>query len=655
LPKGHKLSSIYVRRETIKAGYLVMESKHRSEERARATGPLGRVALAFCTGTLVLALLSVGTASGGFAAPENLAFHTEQQIQAGAVSLPLDAELEYDAALTAIRKGDLAAAKEHLESSIALAPLFTDSYFTLARIEARRLSPDAVYWLSQGVVVTARSFEAQSLFAANAGITLMLVFLIASGIVWIALAIRYFPFVAHRFGEWFANKFNAAMPRACAYLLMLVPFVVFPRYAWAVALVLLATWPFLQRRERVLSLVSAGGLAALLWFAPTIDRYSPIADPSSLTSLIAQANESAADPTLAALIAATPARGLDAEQQNALGLLAMRDGDQDAAVGHFLRAIEFNPDESISYVNLGNVYYLNGHYNKALEGYRKAEQVNAGDAVGQYNLAQAYIKTLLMGESSQALERASQAGFEPIRDSFAERARKNWQVFPRIYCYEDFWRMAATEGKHENAGVMSSAIASATGLPVRVSFIIIVAAMIMCLVVGRLVKGNQVAFQCSNCGELTCNGCCDGDRGAIMCQACSKAVGGVSSDKVLDALLRQRRQSVIVKRRKSIKWVTVWLPGVRHLFYGRLVSGVVVASLFAGSVVALCSRGYLIPRWSALDYSTPLWVWVVPLLGIALSYLIAVTSRQLYEMRTTRIVTTRSRAADVSDTDTASA
>ncbi|HKW13343.1 MAG TPA: tetratricopeptide repeat protein [Candidatus Krumholzibacteria bacterium] len=616
--------------------------------------PGKRAVQAFCTVLLVLASILAVHVPIAFAAEANLSRHVDQELRAGAVSLPLDAEVEYAAALDDIGHGKLDDAKKHLQSSIALAPHFTDSYFTLARLEARRLSPDAIFWLVQGVVVTTRSFEAQSLFLANAGVAIMLIFLITSGIVWLALALRYFPFLAHRIAEWLSRRLNAAKPRACAYLILFAPFLVIPAYPIAIALVMLTVWPFMQRRERVVAFMSAAMFALLAWFAPWIDRYSPIADPLSLTSLIAQANESSADPTLAALIQATPSRGLDAEKQTALGLLAMRAGQQEQAVGYFLGAVEKNPQNSLPYVNIGNVYYLNGQYDKALEGYRKAEQVNATDAVGQHNEAQAYIKTLLMDESSQALKRSSQAGFDAIHDSFAERARDTWSIFPRIYGAEDFWRMAAVEGQHEHSAVMTSSLRSATGVSPRLGFVLVVAALLLSLIGAKFIKPLKVAFQCSNCGEITCNGCCSDAHGTILCRACGKVVGGVTSDKVLEALLRQRRQQVIVKRRKSIKWLTLWVPGVRHLFYGRMVSGVTVATLFAGCLVSFFATGYILPRWSSLDYSTPLWQWILPALGVILSYTIAVTSRQLYEMRSTRSVS-RSRASENADDNAASA
>jgi hypothetical protein len=98
----------------------------------------------------------------------------------------------------------------------------------------------------------------------------------------------------------------------------------------------------------------------------------------------------------------------------------------------------------------------------------------------------------------------------------------------------------------------------------------------------------------------------------------------------------------------------MWVPGVRHLYYGRMMSGIAVATLFAGCVVSFFATGYILPRWSSLDYSTPLWQWILPALGVILSYTIAVMSRQLYEMRSTRGVT-RARSAENADDSAASA
>lgn len=584
--------------------------------------------------------------------PAELARHLTQyqddQLRHGAVTLPVAAQVEYRQALAALETGDRDGALKHLRSALSLAPHYSDAYFTMARLNAQRFHPDAVYYAVEGVAAQLKTFDGQRVMAVNTLVAVTLVLLIASGIVWIALAVRYFPFIAHRIAESARNKFNATGGRVAAALLLLAPFALLPGYTSAAALILVLTWPFMHKRERILSMVMAGLFAAFAGLAPLIDRYSVVADPQSLTSLIARANESAGDETLARAIEAAPVKdpSIEDDRYTALGMLAMRRGDSETAAANFLRAISINKNSAIAYVNLGNVYYENDQFNKALEGYRKAEEVDSTDAVGQYNLAQAYIKSLLMGESSRALSRASKMGLDGARDAIAEAARARMSVYQKTYSSTQLWEIAAAEGKHQNPALVANLLKTTTGHAAPVSTILMVAAMILAVIVSQTLKSRKLAFQCANCGDLTCEGCCSDELGSVICRACAEAVAGVSSDRVLEALLRQRRQSVIVRRRKSIRWSTVWLPGLRHVFYGRFVSGFVVATVFATGALMLWTRGNVFPFWDSVEFETPLWKWIVPGSAIVIAYLVALMSRQLYEARNTRTVTVRGGNSD---------
>jgi tetratricopeptide (TPR) repeat protein len=602
---------------------------------SKVTAPVDTQATAAATETPVVA------PPADFA--RHLVAYEEAQLRRGAVTMPVAAQVEYRQALAAIAKGDREGAEKRLRTALSLAPRYSDAYFTLARLHAARFSPDAVYYMVEGVTVQLKTFDGQRAFVLNTVAGATLVLLLASAIVWIALAVRYFPFIAHRIAESARNKFNATGGRVAAALLLLAPFALLPGYTSAAALILVLTWPFMHKRERVLSMVMAGLFATFTGLSPLIDRLSVVADPNSLTSLIARANESSANDPLARAIAAAPVSdpAIDDDRYTALGMLAMRDGDSETAAANFLRAISINKTSAIAYVNLGNVYYQNGQFNKALEGYRKAEEVDSSDAVSQYNLAQAYIKTLLMGESSRALSRASKLGLEHSRDAIAEPARARMAVYPKTYSSIQLWKIAAVEGKYHNPALVTHLLETVTGHPTTISAGIMLAAMILAVIVSKSLKSRKLAFQCANCGDLTCEGCCNDELGSVICHACGQAVAGVSSDRVLEALLRQRRQSVIVRRRKSIRWSTIWLPGLRHVFYGRFVSGFVVAAVFATSTLALWMRGNVFPYWDSVEFNTPLWKWIIPGLGVVVSYMVALLSRQLYEARNTRTVTVR--------------
>jgi hypothetical protein len=113
--------------------------------------------------------------------------------------------------------------------------------------------------LVEGVAAQLKRFDGQRLFAINAVVGTTLILLIASLIVWVALAVRYFPFIAHRISESARNKFDATGARVAAALLLLAPFALLPGDTSAAALILILTWPFMaHKRERVLSFVMAG-------------------------------------------------------------------------------------------------------------------------------------------------------------------------------------------------------------------------------------------------------------------------------------------------------------------------------------------------------------------------------------------------------------
>lgn len=578
--------------------------------------------------------------------------YQENKIRGGAVTLPIVAQVYYRHALDQITGGDDDGAIASLHTALSFAPNYSDAFFTLARLHAKRFSPEAVYYFTEGFLSQLRSFDGQRWAALNTLVSATLVLLLASSIVWIALAVRYFPFIAHRIAESARIKFNAAGARVAAALLLLAPFALLPGYTTAAALILILTWPFMYKHERVLSMIMAGVFVVFAGTATYLDRLSVVADPKSLTSLIARANESANDHFLEDAITnySTDDDELNDDRYTALGLLAMRGGDPETAAAHFLHAISFNKNSAIAYVNLGNVYFNNGQYTKALEGYRKAEEVDSTDAIGQYNLAQTYIKTLLMGESSQALSRASKLGLDRERNLIAEPARSRMAVYPRTYSSAQLWQIAAQEGKHGNPGLVAALLKTATGHSAPLSAAIMLGAIVIALVLGRVIEARKLAFQCANCGDLTCHSCSSHELGHVICRACAEAVAGVSSDRVLDALLRQRRQSVIVRRRKSIRWATLWLPGLRHVHYGRFAAGFAVAAFFSWCVVMLWMRGAAFPSWDATEIKTPLWKWILPAAGIVTMYCVSIMSRRLYEARSTRTVPVRTSAEDRSTT-----
>jgi tetratricopeptide (TPR) repeat protein len=577
---------------------------------------------------------------------ENFAHYNKTQIQWGATTLPLAAQLTYKAAVLEIQAGDLDRANQHLQNAIRLDPGFPDAYFTLSKTKFRQYDPDALYFFVLGIRAMLGRFESQSLLAVNALLIAVLLLVMLITIVCVSFATRYLPFLAHKIAELLDHRLNATLPRATAYLIILMPFALLPGFVTGVCLLMLMVWYFMQRREKFMMTVLIVPFVLLGIFAPQLKQFNPLADAKSFTHLAAKATHSAGNAMLIQAVDHVSVPRLEAEKHIVLGQLHYRQENFDTAASHFLRAIELRPDDIMGYINLGNVYYAQGMYEKALEGYRKAAQIDDTDPVGQYNLAQAYIKTLLMAESSEALKKAAAGGIDEVKRSYTETARPLVQVYPKVFSNKDLWKFSRIEGATHETDFLSQMLQPLTRVSARASAWLLLGALMLSMVLSRAFKNKSLTFQCSNCGELTCDNCCKETGSTYLCASCAGVIEDVTSDKVTEALLRQRRQGVLVRRRRTIRTLTVWLPGMRDIYYGRVTRGVLLTLIFSFSLIQLWSRGYIVKDWNSLVTTVGLWKWALPAAGIVYTYALSVFSKRYLEVRNYRSPSIRARKKD---------
>ncbi|MBO9542446.1 tetratricopeptide repeat protein [bacterium] len=107
----------------------------------------------------------------------------------------------------------------------------------------------------------------------------------------------------------------------------------------------------------------------------------------------------------------------EAELHNNLGILHMEDGEAGEAIVQFVAALEKNPDDLRSWVNLANVSYRCGQYAEAIQAWSKALELDANLPQLRTLMAEAHLKlgqpqeaiALLEAELEQAPD--SQAGW----------------------------------------------------------------------------------------------------------------------------------------------------------------------------------------------------------------------------------------------------
>lgn len=587
------------------------------------------VAICMILGSIVLAIHVTDARAGA-------SLYRSEQLENGARKIPILAQMSYRNALNALEEGDKVQAEKQLLLALRYDPHYTDAYFTLARIKLLGLKPDAPVYMIKAVESLWQTFHAQKLLAVNGAAALSLMLIALNLLACLAFSIKYLPFVAHKLREILGKRFNTVFPGFVSYLILLSPVIAFAGTVIPLAYLTVLCWLFMFRRERVLIFL----LMAPLIAAGIVDRHVQLAatltNPKSLTSLIDRANESAGEDYLITEIGRTQRKGLEAEKNLALGLLHYKKGSYYDASEHFFKSTSLQPENTANYINLGNVHFMQGEYEKALQGYRKAEGIDPLDPVCQFNLAQAYIKTLMMKKASQSLHTASEGGIENEKRRYAPDALDMQLVFPKLFSKKTLWSLALKESNLQIETATIGPLSGFAGIPRRAGAVLLLLTLAAAVILSRLVKPEKLTFQCSNCGNLTCNSCCSNDRDMSLCADCAETIKSVSSEKVVDALLRQKRQSVLVRRKKSTRVASMLLPGIRDIFHGRVGRAVFVAGLFSISVVFVIFRGAIVKDPFAVVTEAPLWKLILPVIGIVISYVLSGASKPNFKFRTQR-------------------
>lgn len=577
---------------------------------------LRRAWIAICTGVVLFA------AQSSVAADEETVHRDRyllEQVSRGARTVPVLARLELQAARDLAGRGDKEAAERHLREAVRLDPHYARAHFELARLNIGRLDPGGLVDLAQGVLSLTATFRAQAVTAVNGASWLSRVWLLTNLVICLAFSIKYLPYVAHKLTERLRTRHHAAFPRAASYLLLLSPALFFVDSIVSVAYLVTLCWFFMYRREKIAVIVLVAPFVAAGITDIHIRTAAVLTNPKSFTSLVDRANNAAAEENLLQHLEQSSPPGLEVEKQLALGLLHFKGRRYYDASDYLFQAVSRDPQRTMGYINLGNVHFMQGDYEKALQGYRKAEGLDPLDPICQYNLAQAYIKTLLMKEASQSLQAAA-SGVERERTGYAEASFDKMLVLPKLFSNQETWKIALAEGKSLDEGELARGRVFFPWLPGRAGALIVIGALVFVIILSRFIDPSTLTFQCSNCGKLTCNNCCDSEREITLCQECAGSIETVTSEKVVDALLRQRRQSVLVRRKKAARVATMLLPGTRDLYYGHVSRGIALSALFAVSIVCALTGGSLTTDPMVLDDGLSLWRLIASALGIAAAY-----------------------------------
>ena len=213
-------------------------------------------------------------------------------------------------------------------------------------------------------------------------------------------------------------------------------------------------------------------------------------------------NMSGVDGELYNSIAAIDNDDFIAEKDFALGTLNYRLGRYDMARQDLLSSVSRRSDFPQAYLNLGNVYFMQADYNKALAGYQNVISIDSTSALAHFNIGQAYINKMLFAQSSRALKKASVEGIEKYRAGHPAVMLGDLTVYDEGFPTTELWSIAWRESRGQNGTLLDSLLRPYLLIPFEWLGYILAAALMAAMVLSRKTPNLFSAF---NCGKPLIN------------------------------------------------------------------------------------------------------------------------------------------------------
>jgi tetratricopeptide (TPR) repeat protein len=571
--------------------------------------------LAFCTPALPKALDSIDN--------KTLRGYSQTSLDRGAPSLPVTSRILYRHALSSLDRGDWEKAREELTLAAQISGDYPDPLFTLARIDLLHGNPDFLLDLFGGFTRSFTSFETQAFLAANGAFLVALALVVALLALLVGLLAKYWQLLDHTMVEIVPRRSpyppaRWVVPMVCVALLLL-------RLGLAMycAILAAALWVYMTRKEKGIVLALMLLISVSSYGARFANCLAPAIDPGSVTRRLALVNERGFDERTVRAIEGIPDAGYRAEKDFALGTLLYRQGDYTQARAKLLESVSLRKDLAVAYLNLGDVYFVQGDYDRALAGYMSSIEIDSTNAVAHFNIGQSYIKKLLFAQSGAWLERANSFGIDRYREAHPAMTLRNATVYEQGFTGRELWALARREAAGRDRLLLGDMLQPYLLFPFQYVWVLFLASIAAALLLGWRLPAAWRVTRCDSCRMPACPSCADTQFGILLCPDCASVIRGLTGVKVMEALLRHRRQRVAGLMSTRWRARTLFFPGVSHAYQGRPFVGMLLALVSAGAIECLIFQGGPFKDPSLANVPGSLWKALAPIAVLALAWFFA--------------------------------
>ena len=476
----------------------------------------------------------------------------------------------------ALEEGNTESARTHFRRALTL-----DSKHRAARIGMSRVSRQkggelisAIQWRLLAANPLDRDWRETATLLANISLIVGVAVCIGCPLLVLILFLRHHRRWRHDLYESLKIRTSNGVAGLLSLALLAIPAFLWLGPGWLLVYWLVALFPYFQKTERVLSVVSLLVLALMFPAQDLFRSFSAFRVDPEVQGVIALADGGFSPRSIASVRGIVGDSNQSPELQALLAQTYSDGGYANEAYAQYQHILEGKPGSAWVYNNLGNLYLKSQQYGSAVQQYRKAIEIDPLLVESHYNLHLVYLEQFNLVEAEESLRRAQQIDPKRVPVLVELGKKEPWMTgvllpqdirpsWPRLVV--EIWDRRPWDPFPEEAATSVSwnrplTIGGAIGL--------------FAMGFGWVLRRKRLARKCVKCGRAFCRRCQKG----LLRDFCSQCHNVFMVKDSLPVPARTAKMQEIARfetwDRMIRRYLSVILPGGGHLYGGRTVVGV---------------------------------------------------------------------------------
>jgi len=400
--------------------------------------------------------------------------------------------------------------------------------------------------------------------------------------VWLS---RSLPILFHTFRELTTGFINKSLLPVFWGIIVIIP-LIFGMGAF-VLFWIVGSWLYLIRKERIIAI----SIAIFILILPQSLKYSSIyiTGPENITlkGLLAVERGYGENSLIERLTDQYKSEPENKYLPLSIAYLKYKQGDYKGSLNYYMNVMKVSAGyiNTMSLNNIGNAYFALGDYENAILYYKKAREDLPDSSIPVFNLSQVYREKLMFNDAEAAYEQAKKINPSDIgRYTTLATKGRGYRVIDFPIRKRDLWNASIAPTNDSNI-LAENILGGIIKIPAERFPFLGISIFIVLIILSYFKPRTPMAYHCPECGHIVCSNCTGSRIYGTACKEC------------------RRKDAAIDKVAELDRRISFFLPGIWHIYKGKVGLGGIVSLIFFIGVIGLM-LGKIDDTWYSAYYLT---------------------------------------------------